>query len=118
LRWPNELLELEQPARIVLEVLDREGRAERVNMCLDAGTLGDFVDQVVDGSIVPIAFPTLLAGHRDDVVLLQLANHACCQRLADEHGELVRHGLTDHLPALLEEAHVSRLEADVPDAEA
>lgn len=54
--------------------------------------LRDGLLQVVDDSVVLLALPTLLTGHRYDVVVGLAADDPALDRLRDERRELVRHG--------------------------
>ena len=50
----HELLQLEQPAGVGLGVLQGERRPERMDVCFDAGSLGDLLHEVVDDAIVKL----------------------------------------------------------------
>jgi hypothetical protein len=89
---PHELLELEQTPGVGLELLDRGRRAERMHVRFHPSPLRDVLHQVVDGSVVLLALPTLLTGHRYDVVVGLAADDPALDRLRDERRELVRHG--------------------------
>ncbi len=99
----HQVAEGEHVAGVLLVVEARERRAERVDVAVDPGPVGEPADDAPDHAVVAEPAALQVALRWDDVVVPLIGAIELGQ--VNQLRELVRHGLPDDLSALLAEPH-------------